>query len=687
MSGNGGFSIDLKSFIKKHYLLLVVSLVAVLALTLRYWHTKIGLPYLYYWDEPQTASTALKIMKSGDFNPQFFNYGSMMIYSNLLVDILHYLSLMGHAATEDSYLTNINQIKINADTGWHWTISHPSFYHWNRVLTTLLGTATVLVAYMIGKQVFNKWIGVIAAVFLAVLPYHISQSALITPDAPAAFFVLTVTLFSVLFINHKKLSYFILSLVFVGVAIATKYNSAITMILPLIALIIVYFRSRQSVKTYMWFLIPLLPVLIFLMIMPYAIIDMTSFLRDVGFEVRHYKVKGHGSKTSLPGWDFFSFQMRQFYAHLGLANILVMGLGLLGIFLRPMLIFVLIIPVIYVVYMSGMTVNFHRNFVQVYPFLALLFAAGFYVLYEVLLFLQRRFLPFKKRLPVATVVAVILSYLVPQSYTSIVDSVNKYNRNDSRTKVVNIINEMSGIKAVVIAKELRVHSQDLTRLKIPYSIRTLVEMQSVSWGESELYVLPSNVRAHHDRNKKKAEVLSQYISKIDKNSVVKNVGGRRLTNLDIYSVNPGVLLVRYLPLIPIPIDLNPTYIVGFNKCTLSKPYKGNPLRMVWNGTVTTPAYMLKQGEYSVVISARGTKAFDEYAKLKVRVFTIDSGKQMLLAEKIIETKHDYADYTLPFNVNENSNFSVELSFINDRGRAKPKEDRNAYLKPIIIKKR
>ena len=39
-----------------------------------------GLPYLHHWDEPFVANRALRILQTGDFNPRFFNYGSLRIY-------------------------------------------------------------------------------------------------------------------------------------------------------------------------------------------------------------------------------------------------------------------------------------------------------------------------------------------------------------------------------------------------------------------------------------------------------------------------------------------------------------------------------------------------------------------------------------------------------------------------------
>ncbi len=542
-------------FLKTHYFTALLLSVILLGFILRYWYASAGLPYLYYWDEPQTASTALKMMKTGDLNPHFFNYGSMMIYSNLIVDILHYLSLMGHPPTAENYLTNMNEIKISADVfhwpGWHWTISHPSFYFWNRILTVFLGTGTVLIVYFIGKHTFNRWVGFIAALFLAFLPYHITQSAKITPDAPVAFFVLTVVLFSVIFIKYKKLSYFIISLSFAGIAIATKYNAGLSITIPFIALCIVYLRSKESVKVYMWFLIPIIPTVVFFMIMPYAIIDLTTFLRDVGYEIRHYKVHGHGVWTSIPGWDHLSFQINQFYHHLGMGNIILIALGFIGIFIKPLFGFTLLLPVFYISYMIGMKVNIHRNYVQIYPFFALLFASGVYVFYIILRvsssIIQKKILPMHKWMPIAMTGLLAIGYLLPQGYKAVDASIKTYKRDDTRTQVINVIKSMKDIQKVVFAKELRMHFQDLRRLNTPYRIVPLLKMTKKTSDDSVLYVLPSNITSFYKANEKKLLPLVQFISDIDKNSIVKHIGKKGKTRIDIFSISPAIILVKDLP--------------------------------------------------------------------------------------------------------------------------------------------
>ncbi len=126
--------------------------------------------------------------------------------------------------------------------------------------------------------------------------------------------------------------------------------------------------------------------------------------------------------------------------------------------------------------------------------------------------------------------------------------------------------------------------------------------------------------------------------------------------------------------------------IDFNKCSLSKPYKGNPLAMPWSGSVTTPIYELKKNNYDLIVNAKGTKAFDKYAKLKIQVFRSGKDTNSLFIEKIFDTKQDYTEFTTSFKLQQDTNVSFVVSFINDKSRAIPKEDRNVYLKSIILKK-
>src|SRR6476620_3600781 len=89
-----------------------------------------GMPYLHYWDEPQTASTALNIIKSGDLNPHFFRYGSLLIYACVLADFVYYFFAHDLSLSSNLHLDSISDVVTNADTNWPWTISHRNFSRW-----------------------------------------------------------------------------------------------------------------------------------------------------------------------------------------------------------------------------------------------------------------------------------------------------------------------------------------------------------------------------------------------------------------------------------------------------------------------------------------------------------------------------------------------------------------------------
>lgn len=226
-----------------------------------------------------------------------------MIYLNLIVDKLHALSLSLTGAlqgVEDIHTGHIG-------TAWHWAISHPSFYFWNRFLTATMGTATVYVTYLIGRAIGNAWGGIVSAIFLAVLPVHIAHSGFVTVDAPVALFVALTALFSISFIQRKKRVHFILGLICAGLAVATKYNSALAILLPVAALVYLSYKRELARQKFYWLAIPTLPALTFLCAMPYVILDFPNFIKDVLHQVIYYKMTGHPGATIAPGWDYLGF--------------------------------------------------------------------------------------------------------------------------------------------------------------------------------------------------------------------------------------------------------------------------------------------------------------------------------------------------------------------------------------------
>jgi len=276
----------IRSRAPKHFLFfLAASLLVVFAFLVRERRAHFGLPYVYYWDEPQLASAALQMLKSGDLNPHMYDYGSLLVYIYYLVDIPHFLFLMTQPENSNSYINYMSDIATGANTGWYWSISHPSFYFVDRFVNVLFGTGTVILTYFLANRVLmSRWLGLAAASFMAVLGIHIQYSALITPDVPAAFFVTGVVLFSLVFLEGGKLAPLVAALVFCGLGAATKYNSGLSVITPASAILLRYaLYPRESFDRRWLVLLVAIPTVTFFVVMPYALLDTNHFLDGIGF--------------------------------------------------------------------------------------------------------------------------------------------------------------------------------------------------------------------------------------------------------------------------------------------------------------------------------------------------------------------------------------------------------------------
>ena len=102
---------------------------------LRFWSLGYGIGATLGVDEPEIVGRAVHIIKTGDFNPHFFDYPSLYIYVQALVAIPRF-------------------IWGAIDGEWGTLAAAPSsaFYLWARAITATLGTATVYLVYRCAKR-------------------------------------------------------------------------------------------------------------------------------------------------------------------------------------------------------------------------------------------------------------------------------------------------------------------------------------------------------------------------------------------------------------------------------------------------------------------------------------------------------------------------------------------------------
>ena len=265
---------------------LLVTLLMVLGFLLRVWGIKYGLPYLYHPDEPLTQN-ALSMLKTNDLNPHFFGYGSLFFYINAIAYWVYYL--LGRMVGLFTSVTDIPDLQI-IGMGVGRSLM-PSEIIAGRLVSVLLGTLCIPIAYWLGTRLSNRPVGLLAAVWVTFSAPLVIHSQFITPNMLATFLVLltlAVLVWSTTW--RSKFTPILIGLV-LGCAIASKYNTALLVIPLSVAYFLKYgWRVLKRPDLYISLAVA---GLTFLAVTPYALLDFTKFWTDTIFHLQYYRVASH----------------------------------------------------------------------------------------------------------------------------------------------------------------------------------------------------------------------------------------------------------------------------------------------------------------------------------------------------------------------------------------------------------
>lgn len=532
--------------------LLLLGAIIIFALSVRVFHAKSGLPYMHHWDEPEIAFNALTMMINKDLNPQAFNYGSLMKYLNLGVYSLHTVYLKNLPETSPLHLTSLADIQYEETTGFGWFISHSSYLFWGRVLTATLGALTVGVVYYLALRLGNRFAAIAAALLLAATLTHIQHSSYVTADVPMTLFVWVVILFSYLYLDRGKLTHWIVALVFCGFVTSIKYNAGLVVLVPSLALLF----SRRQAHYRWWLLIPVIPSLAFFVTSPYALLDFATFFEDVSYELLHYSVYGHSDATIEPGIPHIIYQVRLFKANFGLM-VLILGLiglaKLLGKTARPFGWLLVGYQILYFLLVTQTRVSFHRNFLLLYPFVALLFGLGILTVLQLISGVEQidaklsdnleRVLRIGTKLVHMAVTLLVLGYLLVISSQAWQQGWEIFTTPESRTQAITAVNDLlatSEYPFVGIAAELRIHPDDLARLNARYNEEAYLDL--LDEADVYDYLLGFNeVFGTNQSQRNQAKQINAVIKNIP--TELQTVIGSGELWLDTFSVNPGVVII------------------------------------------------------------------------------------------------------------------------------------------------
>ncbi|MBZ0256085.1 glycosyltransferase family 39 protein, partial [bacterium] len=253
----------------------LILIIVLVSFGLRIWGNQFGLPYTYHMDEWQYVEDAARFAGTGDLKPASWGNPTLLKYSFAVVFGLAYQfrSRFGLVPPESPIISDfLNNQMI--------------YYTLARTFVAALGAATVAIVYQIGRLLYNRSTGLIAAILLALAFQHARDSHFAVSDVPVTFFTAGTVLFLANYIRTRSTRYFYLGMIFVGLAAATKYTAGLMIVIGLAVWGYAHFNNHWKGLTAAYiskeFMIAIsLTGLAFLIIVPYAALDPLAFLRTV----------------------------------------------------------------------------------------------------------------------------------------------------------------------------------------------------------------------------------------------------------------------------------------------------------------------------------------------------------------------------------------------------------------------
>ncbi|MBM3189784.1 MAG: hypothetical protein FJZ90_13785, partial [Chloroflexi bacterium] len=265
-----------------------------LALAIRLVGLGWGLPFVYHPDEPTHVGIVLNILKTGDWNPHWFKYPSFRIYVSVPVAIAYFLYAVSRGRVRAvAELTAARMVTVGSGT-----TTAPELYYGLRLLMTLFGVVSVAYLYRWAHRRWNGRVAGLAALFLVVSPLHVVVGHWYRPDTVLALFSGAAVLATVDLYRQDRLRGYVLSGALAGLAASVKYNAAVLQLIPIF---LAHLLARRSLFDWRVWITPLVALLVFVLITPYAVLDLPAFLDGFAYEINHYYVRGHMGADSTGG--------------------------------------------------------------------------------------------------------------------------------------------------------------------------------------------------------------------------------------------------------------------------------------------------------------------------------------------------------------------------------------------------
>jgi hypothetical protein len=125
--------------------------------------------------------------------------------------------------------------------------------------------------------------------------------------------------------------------------------------------------------------------------------------------------------------------------------------------------------------------------------------------------------------------------------------------------------------------------------------------------------------------------------------------------------------------------------LNLNNCEVSSKSSetGNIIALYTNGYVRSPSIILDSGTYFISLYAKGTQVKGVGPRIKIELHG-DKGSEQVLLDEFEITSEDFQRYrTRPFQISKGKKI-IKILFDNDTYDLKSKQDRNFYLKELLL---
>ena len=352
-----------------------------------------GVNYGDHVDEPRLINSVADSAKTGLLLPTWYNYPSMSYNLEMIGFapyaanyILHHLDKYRGLSTNDLVTIagkDLSGVALSLD-----------FKLYTRTIFIAVSFLSILWVYILVYRWRRSYLeALLAAALLSgswELNYH---TRYIAPDAVMmAFGILAVMLVIFAQTSHDASwaqRYTRLAAIVAGLTCGTKYQGGLFLI-PIFLSLIVSIKpfSIRKLPLREFFISVVLFTATFLFTTPGALLQPVEFFRDVLFEMGHY-ASGHGVQSVTPGvthlhliLGYLGLVALSKYTAIAILCTVFVAIGAIAIMRDDWRIGIVFVafPVLYILYMSRQSVMFVRNYLVVFPFLAILAARGVFFL-------------------------------------------------------------------------------------------------------------------------------------------------------------------------------------------------------------------------------------------------------------------------------------------------------------------